>query len=479
MRSNGPIEIGSRLELMVDEHLVESMQGVKLRVHNPVPREIAMVLDRSWEGSGSGYVTTFHDEGVHKMYYKGSDLVFTNGALARPVDSVCYAQSEDGITWDRSELGIIEHDGSAANNIVWRGQGAHGFCPFVDANPACPPEERFKAVGQGQFEEKAGLWALVSADGLHWSLMGERPILFGTPFDSQNLVFWDAVRGEYRAYVRFFRDQQVRDILTTTSPDFRTWAEYEQLRYPGSPDEQLYINQIQPYARAPHIFVGFPARYIERGWSPSMEALPDAEHRRMRSDIHDRFGMAISDTLLMTSRDGLNFHRWEEAFMPPGIERPGTWAYGHNFISLGLAETASALPGAPAELSIYAMERVWVGPASIRRHSLRMDGFASAHAPMAGGEFVTKPLTFEGDRLVLNFATSAAGTIRVELLDAAGLALEGFALGDCDDIFGDSIERTVTWNRSADVSALAGTPLRMRFTIADADLYSFRFSVDQ
>ncbi len=473
-----PIEIGSRLELLVDEYLIETMQGAALRLHNPVPREVAMVFDRPWEGSGSGYVTVLRDGDLYRMYYKGSDLAFVKGALARPVDSVCYAESEDGINWVRPELGIIEHEGSGANNIVWRGQGDHGFCPFIDGNPDCSPQQRFKSVGQGQFDEKAGLWALASADGLHWSLMGDRPILYGTPFDSQNLVFWDTVRGEYRAYVRFFRDGQTRDILTTTSPDFSEWAEYEQLRYPGAPDEQLYTNQIQPYPRAPHIFVGLPARYIERGWSPSMEALPDSDNRHMRSDAHERFGMAVSDTLLMTSRDGVSFRRADEAFLPPGIQRPGTWAYGGGYASLGLPETASDLPGAPAELSIYAMEGLWVGPASVRRYSLRMDGFMSAHAPLSGGELITKPLVFEGERLVLNFATSAAGTIRVELLDAAGRQIDGFTLADCDEVFGDEVQRVVTWNEGADVSALAGTPVRLRLTLKDADLYSFRFTGD-
>ena len=251
------------------------------------------------------------------------------------------------------------------------------------------------------------------------------------------------------------------------------------MRYPGAPDEQLYTNQIQPYPRAPHIFVGLPARYVERGWSPSMDSLPDPDHRHMRSEASERFGMALSDTLLMTSRDGVNFRRADEAFLPPGIQRPGAWAYGCGYVSLGLPETASDLPGAPAELSIYAAENLWVGPVHLRRYTLRLDGFMSAHAPLAGGELVTKPLIFAGARLALNFATSAAGSIRVELLDAEGRPIEGFTLADCDEVFGDEVQRAVTWNEGADVSALAGTPVRLRFTMRDADLYSFRFTEDQ
>lgn len=475
MTPTAPIDLGSRLELMVDDYLIERMDGARLRLHHPQPREVALVLDRPWEGSGSGYVTVIREADRYRMWYKGAQLDCTGGRLQPVTDSVCYAESADGITWERVDVGVIEHAGSAANNIVWRGQGGHGFCPFLDTNPACAPEERYKAVGQGRFEEQAALWALTSADGVHWALMGDAPILRGTPFDSQNLVFWDSVRGEYRAYVRFFREGRWRDILTTTSPDFRTWAEYQQLQYPGAPDEQLYTNQVQPYYRAPHIFVGLPTRYIERGWSPSMEALPDQESRRLCAQAHVRFGTALSDTLLMTSRDGVTFHRWDEAFLAPGIQRPGTWVYGDCYASCGLVEVASALPGAPPELSFWASENVWLDPVALRRYALRVDGFASAHAALAGGKLLTKPLTFTGSRLVLNFASSAAGDLRVEVQDTAGAPVEGFALVDCDEIFGDEIERTVTWRGGeSDLSALAGQPVRLRIALRDADLFSLR-----
>ena len=88
---------------------------------------------------------------------------------------------------------------------------------------------------------------------------------------------------------------------------------------------------------------------------------------------------------------------------------------------------------------------------------------------------LTRPLVFEGGRIVLNVATSAVGGVSVELQDANGHALEGFGIDDCDEIYGDSLEHTVSWNASADVSGLAGQPVRLRFLLRDADLYSLRF----
>ena len=94
---------------------------------------------------------------------------------------------------------------------------------------------------------------------------------------------------------------------------------------------------------------------------------------------------------------------------------------------------------------------------------------------MSGGELVTKPLTFTGKTLSLNFATSAAGSLRVELQDAQGQALAGYTLSDCDELFGDTVDRTVTWQSKRDLSELIGDVVRMRFALRDADLFAFQF----
>ena len=93
-----------------------------------------------------------------------------------------------------------------------------------------------------------------------------------------------------------------------------------------------------------------------------------------------------------------------------------------------------------------------------------------------GGEFTTRPVTFEGDRLVLNYATSAAGSVQVELQDEAGQPLPGFALDDAVPLFGDELDAMMTWKSSDDVSSLAGRPVRMRFVLKDADLFALRFA---
>jgi hypothetical protein len=111
----------------------------------------------------------------------------------------------------------------------------------------------------------------------------------------------------------------------------------------------------------------------------------------------------------------------------------------------------------------------------IERLLLRTDGFASVSATWSGGELLTKPLTFTGGELEINYRTGAAGSVRIEIQDPDGMPLAGFAAADGPEIIGDEIERVVAWEAGSDVEALAGKPVRLRFILADADLFSFRF----
>ncbi|MBM3891615.1 MAG: hypothetical protein FJ388_21085 [Verrucomicrobia bacterium] len=490
------IAIGSRRELFVDDFLIGKLAGkAELRLHHPEPREIALLHDAPWEGSGSGYHSVFQDGKLYRMYYKAWHLdVQPPGKVNMASHPLfcCYAESDDGIRWRKPEVGLHEFKGSKKNNIVMvPGPAGSAVADpghpavFKDENPDAPADARYKAIIRSA--KPHGLLAFKSPDGLRWTPMADGPVITQGAFDSQNLACWDPVRGEYRAFWRIFtagvadgttwKPSGVRAIRTATSKDFLKWDQQADLKYVDSPPEHLYTNQIKPYHRAPHIFIGFPTRYIERGWSDSMRALPEPEHREWRAKASLRYGTAITEGLLMASRDGVKFKRWNEAFLRPGIERPGTWHYGQQYIAWHVVETKSALEGAPNELSLYAGESYWTGNSSeVRRYTLRLDGFVSVSAPMTGGELVTKPLTFTGSKLTLNFATSAAGDVRVEIQDAGGRPLPGFAMDDCPPVFGDAIERTVTWKNGGDVSALAGKPVRLRFVLKDADFYALRFA---
>ena len=480
-----PTHIGSRLELFVDEALIESMTGqVSLRMHRPERREVVLRTDAPWEGNASAFQSVFKDGDLYRMYYRGLHYRHS-GEPAQSLEDhpwmLCYAESDDGIHWRKPELDLFEFNGSKANNIILTpeflkdigGDPAH-TATFKDANPDCPADQRYKIVIVGQ--KPRGLHVLASADGIRFKPISGKPSVTKGAFDSQNLMFWDPIRCEYREYHRSFADG-VRGIMTATSKDILNFPEPVWLEFPGAAKEHLYTNQVQPYYRAPHIFMGFPMRYNDRGWSESTLNLPELEERLVRAKSSRRYGTAVTDALFMTSRDGRVFKRWPEAFIRPGPAKKDTWTYGDNFVFWGMVETASHLPSAPNDISLYASEGYWRGAStSVRRYAIRIDGFVSAHAPAAGGEIITRPLVFEGGNLTLNLATSGAGSVQVEIQDANGNPIKGYTLDDCPEIYGDDICYTVRWKqKGGDLRPLAGKPVRLHFVLKDADLYAFQF----
>jgi len=471
-----PINIGSRRELFVDRHLIERTDKARLVLHRPTPREVSLVRNKPWEGNVSGYTTVFQDGDLYRMYYRGTNTIYTQGKVTSPHrEVVCYAESKDGIKWTRPELGLVEFNGSKMNNIIWDGIGSHCFTPFKDANPEYGADTKYKAISRGRPQGKKGLYVFKSADGIRWKLIRDEPVITTGAFDSQNLAFWDSLRGEYRAYVRDFRDG--RDIRTCTSKDFVNWSEPKFLEYSQSRTSQLYTNGVIPYYRAPHIFVGFPTRYVDYAWAESTKQLPQREYRELVASSSRRSGTAFTDGMFMSSRDGSQFNIWPESFIRPGIQRPGSWFYGDNYQNWGIVETKSHLPGAPNELSFYVSEAGRQKNGNrLRRYTLRIDGFVSVTAPLSGGELVTKPLQFQGSQLAINFSTSAAGSIRVEIQEADGRPVPGFTLADCHEQFGDELDRVVVWKSRTDLSTLPGKPVRLRFLLKDADLYSFHFT---
>lgn len=489
------INIGGRRELFVDDAMVSTISGgLRMVLHRPERKEIVLETDRPWEGNASGYQSVLYADGKYRMYYRGIHYGEDMGVGDTTVENhewvLCYAESADGVRWTRPELGICEFKGSRANNIILNGAMVKPFAPdpactavFVDTNPACPVDQRFKLVLTNENrkdKEHFGVHVMVSEDGIHFKMLTEKRCISDGLFDSQNTIFWDPVARTYRAYYRNFRNG-IRDIMTSSSTDILHFPPGKQVVRQQGKDYALYTNQMQPYYRAPHIILGFPMRYYDRGtdaWGwPAMSALPGVENRKMRSAKSNRYGTAVTDGMLLASRDGETVRLWEEAFMRPGPRQKESWTYGDNFIFWGLVETASHLGDAPNEISFYSTEGYWQGNSTkFRRSTLRLDGFVSAQAPATGGELITKPLIFAGAALSINFETGGPGELKVEIQNLDGSPVPGYALVDCFPIFGDHIDFPVSWKgKGTDVSALAGKPVRIRFALKDADLYAFQF----
>jgi len=452
-----PLEVGTRWELFVDHFLIDSSRGAALKLHEPRRAEVVLVLDAPWEGPTSAYFSVLRDGEVIRLYYRGS----VAGSDHSDNQVTCVAESHDGIHFTRPKLGLVEVNGSKDNNVVWRGVESHNFAPFLDQNPQATPDARYKALaglkqpGRNwhQGATPGGLYAFASADGINWRKIRPEPVMTKGAFDSLNLAFWDPARERYTCYSRIF-EHKVRAVQSVPSADFITWGDGVSNRYATDvPYEHFYTSATLPCPGAEHLLVAFPKRFVTD-----------------RKKIPEHAGPGVSDAVFMTSRDGQFWDRtFLEAWVRPGPDQKN-WTDRNNMPAWGIVESA------PGEWSMYISEHYRWPDCRIRRLTLPRHRFAAMSAGARGGEFTTHPLVVRGNRLVLNYATSAAGAIAVELQDAAGRPLPGYAAADMPALFGDELDATARWKKGSDLSALQGQSVRLRIRLRDADLFALRFA---
>ena len=429
------IELGSRLELFVDDYLIKCIKGdARLRLHSPTLMPLEPGCSRVC------YTTILHEDGRYRRYqrtvrksYKGEQYDGHPGELTE------YLESTDGIRWKKPRLGLYEIDGSRRNNIVLTGTstGSHNFTPFIDENPNTSPARRYKALGG--VHPGGGVYAWSSPDGLRWRKLQAGPVMTSRDFafDSQNVSFWSTIEKQYICYFRTWNTShgRLRTISRSTSADFVHWSKPVGLD-PNLPGEHLYTSGTHPYFRAPHIYLALPTRFMpERGSS--------------------------TDILFMSCRAGdLRYARpFTEAFIRPGLE-PHRWGNRANYAAWRIVPTGDT------ELSVYANDR---------RYTLRSDGFVSLRGGVKGGELLTKTFRCKGGDLKLNYSTSAGGSIRAEVRTFDGRPLPGYRLRDCEPLVGDQIERVMRWQGDRSTSALTGQRMQLRFVVEDGDLYSLCF----
>jgi len=470
------VDIGSRLELFVDDHLIEDMEGVELRLHTPRSGGKVLVFDQPWEGNTSWQLGVFKDGDIYKMYYMGrSDPSYARQAGLKPGETLvpehphflCYAESPDGIRWTRPELGLYEFQGSKKNNILGETLGGP---PFPDTRPGVDPASRYILPGGvginprfGDASKKGvGLVLHTSSDGLRWKKWREDPLFITTwpnAFDSINVLFWSEWEQQYVFYFRYMK-QDVRTFARTTSKDLLQWAEPVPCTFDGRvrPVDHLYTNAATPYFRAPHIYLSFPKRF-----HPVRQIHEDAPRP------------GISETVFLTSRDGIDWKPFQEAFIRPGRDERN-WIHRTSSTAIGVVATADD------EISLFTSRNYTYPSTYLERFALRTDGFVSIKAPYSGGEFLTRPLRFKGTDLVLNYSTSAVGSIRIEVQDIDGQPIPGFSLEESPVLFGDRIEHAVKWTRPGFLPTdpmkfdrLSEDAIRLRVVMKDADLYSLRF----
>jgi len=475
------ITLGDRRELFVDRYLIDRMEGTHLRLHEPVSAGIALHIDRPWEGPDNFGLSVIRHQGRYCLYYRGwPDIEGVQNGVG------CVALSEDGIAWTRPALNLYAHPGWENNNIIISEAGlpelSFPCTAWVDTRPGVPDDERIKAVTSEPVsgEKHTAMWdpggakrmvLWLSADGFCFRRDPARSQLvtaLDNAFDGGNTLFWSEAEQQYVLYFRIcdtVEGIRRRTMARATSTNLVDWSEPVPMSYGNTLREQFYVNNTQPYFRAPHIYLAPAARFME-----GRRALTEAQASAIESSYSDSCN-DCADAVLLTSRAGSTCYdrMFMESFVHPG---PGVenWVTRANYPLTGIH------PCGPDRIMFFVCRHYTQKSWHIERVLLRTDGFASLTAPWAGGELVTKPLTFAGQTLEINYRTGAPGFVRVEILAVDGTPIAGFTLDDCPEIIGDEIERIVAWRQGTDVSCLAGQPVRLRFVMKDADLFAMKFN---
>jgi len=439
-------------------------QGIELKVHPPaVDPNPAILPDRPWEASYlSPYASFIQEDGVYRCWYENGSPGASFG--------LAYAESADGLTWHKPDLGLVEWKGSRQNNLVRIYPRPLGIGVFQD--PVAPPSERYKMVWCLWTETERQVLGAVSPDGLHWTDL-EKPLLDNQHSDVQNIALYDEDLGQYVLYTRQ-RDGLMgrRGVNRTAAADFRHFPpsvpvlENDPL---DPPDVDIYCNG---YSR----------------WPGATDA------HLMRLSMYER----TSDTInvhLATSRDGIIWHRplGRTPWLAPAASKQNP--YMSTYACAGIVPTAtgewSSYLGViryghnedkhPGGDTNHISEEAESG---ILRAVVREDGFTSL-ASRGRGEFWTIPFKLDADSIRLNMRTLYSGHVRCQILASSPAevgsdtksidSVEGYTLDDCQPLSGDHIDAPLTWNGRTDLSHLRGRTVRLHFDLYKADLYAIRF----
>ncbi|HRN55192.1 MAG TPA: hypothetical protein PLL71_02000 [Agriterribacter sp.] len=463
VQSDKILSIGSSRELFIDQHLIDRMTNVTQKLHHPRNEGPVLYFDKKWEGNFSGYSTVIKDGTLYRLYYRGIREVGNDGS---DNEVTCYAESRDGKVWTKPELGIFKIDGAEKNNVILANTApvTHNFTPFLDKNSNTKSTERYKALGG---IKTSGLKAYVSADGINWRILTEKPVITEGDFDSQNVTFWSEAEKKYICYLRSSAiapdKKRYRSVSRTTSDNFINWSKPEPMQFGDVPYDHLYTQQTSPYYRAPQIYIAIGARFM-----PGRQVVSDKQAAIL--NVNPKYYKDCSDAIFMTTRGGNVYDRtFLESIIRPEIGL-ANWVSRSNYPALNIVETGNN------EMSVYVNESYAQEGAHLKRYSMRIDGFVSVHAGMKEGSITTKLIKFEGKELEINYSTSAAGSVKIEVLDADDKPIPGFSKEDADEIIGNEIKRIVYWKNDQPLYTLSGKPIRLKFYLKDADLFSFKFN---
>ena len=459
------LAINDKREFFWDSYIVDDEKTTARRVlHSPVYKDDVIRFDKMWEGDTISGVNFLHIGGKYRMYY----LAENRGKMEfcgeyETGTRVCYAESVDGINWEKPKCKLRKYHGAYDNNILL--DATDGDIQSIQVIW----DEEFWGYGLPCYcgiavirtENGNELFGFESYDGFVFE--NRYKITSAGVFNSLCSAYWSK---EINKYVCLFdgchmeNGKEISDIRAIFSGDLKEWSEPEIINIfdeNGEPGEDypLYCACARKYYRGEHLVV----------------ALPSAGTEENGKGISCREGILPADCVFMLSRDSRNWTRYDDSFITAGPEVNGVSRYEKCYPANGFAETEAPLEGADKELSLYAVSSDEEGVQKLERYVMRVDGFVSMQGDFASAVLVTKPFIFKGDMLEINFATSSKGGLYVTLTDDEGNSAASTR------IFGNRTDRVIDFEN--DLRCFEGRTVVMTIELSDAEVYSFRFSKNE
>ncbi|MCP5541582.1 MAG: hypothetical protein H7A52_15680 [Akkermansiaceae bacterium] len=339
--------------------------------------------------------------------------------------ALCYAESGDGIHWEKPSLGLVDYEGGTANNLVWR--GIHGAGVFRDPH-ASDPQRAYKTIFQG-------LKVSASPDGLHWA-PPHRLEGIQVRGDTHNNAFWAPTLGKYVAMTRTLGPLG-RQVARIESADFVNWSEPDVVLEGLDKSLQTYA---MPVCFHGGVYLGLVAIHaqppVDRVW-----------------------------TELAWSPDTRAWHRVAPGTpLIPCSETPLAHDYGCVYACAGPVFLKD-------EIRLYygGSDYLHFGwrTGSLCLATLRPDGFAGyePESPDQGAVIVTAAIPFTGREIRISADVAAGGSVVASVVDADGRTVRT----------ADPVRETVTDGRLNWSDPLAPEVIRLRFELRKAKLYSFSF----
>ena len=462
------VSIGLRKQLLVDSFAIEQLENLTFELGEVTKANDGrplFVADKPWEKkSFGGYATVIHEDGRYRMWYN--------------ILSQAYAESEDGLQWNKPNLGLVEYEGSVENNIVSLEMG-HGLSVFKDPHET-DPEHRYKMAYTGK-RVRAALG--YSEDGLHWKKYNDGNGVTGRAADTYNQLLWDEDANVYRLYTRtdyknkLGAEIEVRGNRGMVNPDVKSdptnWTTIRNWLFDREGTEEYRRRQI--YAMTDWIYEGIHFALMNvYEWPQDLSGGDFDSHKRHERDTINFY--------IATSRDGDSWNLDWVYLGKPVIPRGPDGSFDKDM----LFSFSSILTIGDQHWLYYTGygERHSMSPRDpgIGLARMPLDRFVCLQAKDEPGVMITRPFELAGDQLLVN-VEAPEGDISVEILNREGEPIPGFTREDAPPFQGvDELRLSVSWQEKKDLGSLKGRVIRLKFYLREARLYAFQIqenTIDQ